>query len=103
MVHFIKSQLQRLPTANQLQQYKPGQDGKYAKGNGPALVYNNIHVLCHTKKVESLSFLSSNYFRTCLCETGTNGNYVRLILVLVLVTTAAERYLQLALSDNDTN
>jgi len=47
MVYFIKSQLQRLPTANQLQQYKlEGHDGKYEKGNGPALVCSNIHVLC---------------------------------------------------------
>ena len=70
MVYFIKSQLQRVPTAYQLQQYQlEGQDGKYAKGNGPALVYSNIHVLCQKQKnqVESRSFLSSNYFRTCLC------------------------------------
>ena len=34
------NQLQRLHSANQLQQ-----DGKYAKGNGRAIVYSNIPVL----------------------------------------------------------
>jgi hypothetical protein len=50
-VCFIKSQLRGLPAANQLQQHKlEGQDGKYANGNGPALVYSNIHVLSKKKK-----------------------------------------------------
>jgi hypothetical protein len=41
MVYLIMNQLQKLPTANQLQQ-----DGKYAKCNCRAIVYINIPVLC---------------------------------------------------------